>query len=50
MHECDNPLFYLQILLQRSFFLGGKGQKKEYVEFLAQKVVAVIYEIYVVVT
>ena len=30
---------------------GGKGQKtKEYVEFLAQKVVAVVYEIYLVVT
>ena len=87
MHGCDNPLFYLQIVLQTSFFQVNcfnmsanvvstiqkwsfvtfeqrfcynhtwscpvvayrKQKTKEYVKFLAQKVVAVVQEIYVVV-
>ena len=87
MHGCDNPLFYLQIVLQTSFLQVNcfnmsanlvstiqkwsfvtfeqrfcynhtwscpvvayrKQKTKEYVKFLAQKVVAVVQEIYVVV-
>ena len=87
MQECDNPLFYLHIVLQTFFFFKTtsiicqvtwsalfknellwhssngfdhmwscpvvayrKLKTKECVKFLAQKVVTVVYEIYVVVT
>ena len=60
MHECDNPLFYLEIVLLTSFCKSTaiicqktscrvvayrKQKTKEYIKFLAQKVVAVALEI-----
>ena len=44
MHECDNPLFYLQIVLQTSFLSAAAICQQTWSALLIQKLTFVTFE------